>query len=389
MIWLYWNRWRPAILAAVVCVSCLAVLVIVAGSLAPDGEVPSVPGSAASAQPRTGGMARPIAPPVNAASAAQVQRGLTLMSGAVAACGADSYSGTQMTVWWSSAGSSTYLIKVWHRQRDVDLEIAGGYTKEIRPPGLGQGTMTATASRAEGVLSLSGTMLDLMQSNYQIAYSGTGSAVGRPAEIVTVRRDDGTLAARYWLDAATSLPLRREIFDSSGNLVNEGAFIDLQVGDPEVGTVPPVAGRSWSIQPAEPAVAGLRARGWQVPTTLAGNLVLFALTKTSSRSGEIVDASYSDGLSVVSIFIQRGQLTASMAGWRKAAIEGQTVLSGQADNRTLIWSAGGFVYTVIADAPAQTVSQVVAELPHDQAPGFWQRVGRGLKRIGSWLNPFG
>jgi len=43
---------------------------------------------------------------------------------------------------------------------------------------------------------------------------------------------------------------------------------------------------------------------------------------------------------------------------------------------------------VIADAPPDTVTAVVAQLPHDRRAGFWVRVGRGLKRIGSWFDPF-
>lgn len=385
MIWIYWKRWRPAILAAGLAAICLAALVVVAGSLAPGNSGPAVADGPMT--PRTGALARQATQP--AASAAQAQQGLRLMTGAVAACQADSYSGTQLTVWWASAGSSTSLINVWHRPSDHDLEVAGGFFEESTPAGQTSGTQAAAASHAAGVLALSGAMLDLLQSNYEIAYSGPGSAVGRKASIVTVRRDNGTLAARYWIDSLTSLPLRREIFDQTGHLVSEGTFIDLQVGDSEVGTIPAVGAQSWSPQPAPLAVAGLRRAGWQIPSILASNMILAALTKTSSRTGQIVDASYSDGLSVVSVFIQRGQLTASMAGWRKAAIQGQTVLSGEPDNRTLAWSADGFVYTVIADAPSQTVDQIVAGLPHDRAPSFWQRVGRGLKRLGSWLNPFG
>ena len=53
------------------------------------------------------------------------------------------------------------------------------------------------------------------------------------------------------------------------------------------------------------------------------------------------------------------------------------------------------MYTVIADAPQQTITKVVAQLPHDHRTGLyvvngvWGRVGRGLKRIASWFNPFG
>jgi hypothetical protein len=47
------------------------------------------------------------------------------------------------------------------------------------------------------------------------------------------------------------------------------------------------------------------------------------------------------------------------------------------------------VYTVMADAPAQTVDAVVGALPHDGPPGFWKRLSRGFVRLASWVNPFG
>ena len=46
------------------------------------------------------------------------------------------------------------------------------------------------------------------------------------------------------------------------------------------------------------------------------------------------------------------------------------------------------VYTVLADAPAETVAAVVGALPHDGPAGFWKRISRGLARMASWVNPF-
>jgi hypothetical protein len=46
------------------------------------------------------------------------------------------------------------------------------------------------------------------------------------------------------------------------------------------------------------------------------------------------------------------------------------------------------VYTVMADAPVQTVDAVVGVLPHDTPPGFWKRMSRGFVRLASWVNPF-
>ena len=103
----------------------------------------------------------------------------------------------------------------------------------------------------------------------------------------------------------------------------------------------------------------------------------------------VLDLGYSDGLSVISVFEQRGQLPASLPGWRKATVAGHVIFVAGPDQRSLTWSGRGTVYTVVADAPTPTVDAVVGALPHDKPPGFWKRMTRGLGRLASWANPFG
>ena len=91
----------------------------------------------------------------------------------------------------------------------------------------------------------------------------------------------------------------------------------------------------------------------------------------------MLDLGYSDGLSVISVFEQRGQLPASLAGWRKTTVAGHPIFVAEPDQRSLTWSGRGMVYTVVADAPTQTVDAVVGALPHDKPPGFWKRMTRG------------
>ena len=62
--------------------------------------------------------------------------------------------------------------------------------------------------------------------------------------------------------------------------------------------------------------------------------------------------------------------------------------SAEPDQRLLTWAGRGMVYTVMADAPPQTVDAVVGALPHDGPAGFWKRMSRGLDRLASWVNPF-
>ena len=101
----------------------------------------------------------------------------------------------------------------------------------------------------------------------------------------------------------------------------------------------------------------------------------------------MLDLGYSDGLSMVSVFEQRGKLPARLAGWRKTKTGGHVVFT-LPDQRSLTWAGHGMVFTMVADAPSQTVDAVVGALPHDGPTGFWKRMSRGLVRVASWVNPF-
>lgn len=398
MIWLYWRRLRLAIAVAGITLGLMAALALLADTLAGSDSAATAKTAAA----RGPGSVRPrFALP--SADSAVVRRGLLLMTAAVTACRSVSYRGVQIVAWSSRSGSSTYLIDVWHRAGKPQLAERDGDSDDSAVSNLMPDPAPHNTG-AVGVLAISPTMLSLLRSNYVVEYVGTGSSSSRPAQIVAVRRHDGTLAAQFWLDQDTGLPLRREMFDESGRRVSEGAFIDLQIGLRNIGSVPPAEGQAWESylprmgsvgwgsRPTAARVAALREDGWPVPRTLAGNMALGGVTRTATESGPVLDASYSDGLSVVSLFIQRGELSGTMRGWHLARVHGLPVYAtevGDLDEQGLAWSADGFVYTVIADAPPDSVAQVITELPHDRDIGFWERVVRGIKRMGSWFDPFG
>jgi len=387
MLWFYWRQVRSGVLIAGTALSLVAALVVVAGAL---GSASSRGASSRTVVSRSK-IGRHGAGPRKAepgrVSAAALSHGITLMRSAVVACRTVTYTGTQLVAWWGSDDSSTYLLQVWHASGEPEVADGdsgpSGQPESIAEPG------TAAADHATaGVLSVSSWMVSLLRANYLIEYAGTGTADNRSAQIVTVRREDGSLAARYWLDRATGLPLRREMFDENGHLVNEGVFIDVTFGTIDADPVPPQVARAWSPQSAKRDLPELRRQGWIVPAKLAGNMALVGVSRADPSSGTVLDASYSDGLSVVSVFMQRGELARALPGWTRTDVHGEQVYSNEPDQRSLAWSADGIVYTVISDAPETTVDAVVAQLPHQHGGGLLQRVGRGLKRMGSWLDPF-
>ncbi|HET9898290.1 MAG TPA: sigma-E factor regulatory protein RseB domain-containing protein [Streptosporangiaceae bacterium] len=386
MLWFYWRRARLGVLLAGLALASVSTLVLIAGSTGPGPSHDNA--SRGSAATRSGGQIKRAVPyPVNMAS---IRRGMKLMNAAVAACRTVSYTGVQVVAWWGTGLSTAYLIGVWHQSGEPEVaDNAGGSDSDGVPGTIARPGAAASDHAAAGVLSVSSWMLKLLHANYLIEYAGRGAADGRPAQVVTVRRRDGSMAAQYWLDHRTGLPLRREMFNSSGQLVNEGAFIDLDFRPHALSPLPGRVTRAWRPQSAKSDLPRLRRQGWPVPVTLAGKMTLVGVSRTVTSAGAVVDASYSDGLSVVSVFMQRGELARALPGWHQARVHGALVYSSDPDQRSLAWSAHDVVYTVISDAPQGTVDLIVSQLPHDRDAGFWQRVGRGLHRMGSWFDPFG
>jgi sigma-E factor negative regulatory protein RseB len=332
-------------------------------------------------------------PPRGPAQAA----GLKLLGQAALACRSVSYHGLEMA-WWGQGGGDTSVVEVWHQPGGQALTQAPG-TQSLTPaPGttmewpdpprhlVSPGSSALNLDEA-GVLSMSSRLVRLLGANYVVAVAGRGQVAGRPARIVTVRRRGGSLAAWFWLDSATSLPLRKEMFDARAHLISNVAFAEVSIGPGAVSGAPAAAARAWRTTLAPGQLARLRAGGWPLPGPLPADLTLIGAKENTTPSGPVVDLDYSDGLSVVSIFVQRGYLAAPLTGWSQVALAGRKVYANDPDDLCFAWSAGGFVYTLIAAAPRQTVGQVVVALPHDDDPGWLSRMKHGMHRLLSWFSP--
>lgn len=338
------------------------------------------------------------------------------------------YRGLRFVSQWSSAGATTFLVRVRHLpSRGTAVRVVGG--------GADDASVRYQRPSAPRLNAGGGRVLDLLGKNYELAVAGSGTVAGRPSHVVQARRRDGSLAARFWLDRDTGLMLRREVRDRHGRVVQASAFIDLKVGAPRrtrrpPGAEPPTAsagsppvpspgagpGRpaehAGSPVPAPPAPSSsgppamprpwqrvepdrldaLRAQGWTLPRRLPSGLARIGARRGVVDGASVLHLSYSDGLSSVSLFVQRGTLAADRLGgsWHEATLgECCVVFRQHTLPRRAVWSGDGQVYTVVANAPPGVVEQVAAALPHGSQPGFWGRMVRGFTDLGSWLNPVG
>lgn len=321
---------------------------------------------------------------LSAATTAQQAFGMKLLGKAAAAGLSTSYQGVELIAESGVAGTVTMVSNVWHRgggqtitQTSNATGLAGNrpyvaYDENIRAP--------------EGVFGVTNTLVGLLGSHYIAVFRGTGTVVSRPTLVVDLQRADGSLAARFWLDSKTKLPLQRDVFDTSAQLISQDAFVQVQFGRL---TTPPEAAApnrpSWSqVQAPAKLLADLDSQGWQLSAVLPDGLSLYQAAQSRTDSGEVVDLGYSDGLSVISLFVQRGTL-AKMAGWQPVSLSGHMLYVA---GHSITWTGRGFVYTMIADAPPSTVKDVIAALPQNAAPGFLARIGRGLDRMAGLVNPF-
>ncbi len=313
-----------------------------------------------------------------------------LLIGAVRAQRERTYSGTEYVCAWSQGAAATSVVTVDHRAGE-------GTVVQVQPsvttPGrtLAEPEQVAQPAPVDplAVSAVDGGPLDLLRRNYALTMGAPDGSSAR----VQARRRDGTMAATFWIDRRSGLPVRREVFDSAGRLVRASAFVDLRVGvstprpaaEPAAATVPP------ETPVSAPELTAMRGQGWVLPSQLPGGMVLYDVREQGSGDDRVVHLSYSDGLSTVSVFVQQGRLvTSAVSHWSRQDMGGRVYVHDYGLGRRVTWNGSGRVYTLVADAPSAAVAAVVGSFPHgEHHRGWWGRFKHGVHRVGSWLNPFG
>lgn len=339
-------------------------LVLLAGAtLAGTPALLVVLPAAASTTTPLGGMVR------GSATQEQARRLLAL---AAHAATTRTWSGTQYVGTWRGGAQTSAVLDVSHR------------------PGTGSTVHEADGSSAGAVTTpdLDERLLSLVADHYDLALAGVSRCAGRYARVVEARRDGvegaGRVAGRFWLDAATGLVLRREVYDDAGRRLRSSAFVDLVVAPV---TLQPPALKA----PREDPATVLPVGSWRPPSALPRGLQLFEAEVEDVAGGRVTHLAYSDGLSTLSVFAQRGALAeVPGAGFHTERVRGTRAWVEPAAPERVVWQGGGQVFTLVSDADPATVRAAVGALPRDpvRADGVLGRLRRGLARVGSWVNPF-
>lgn len=403
----------------------LALLLGLLGAVALSGVVLLVPGTdegAGQSEDEPGSSAGSTSVSPGAARALTADpRAVQLLHRAARAAVTTAYTGTAFVSTWDRDGAASYLV-------DVDNEPGAGTSVRVHasaanPEGAGYTVPAGSQGLGASEAGPSQDEVDLLLHSYDLAVGGAEPVAGRATSVLEVRRPGAGVAARFWVDDGTGLVLRREVYDSAGQVVRANAFVSVDVDAARFVKHPPplLPGRT-GRELSQDQLAGWQARGWACPMTLPGGLRLVdartvpglgagpdAQARTDRASAPatpgagagagasappspVLHLTFSDGLSAVSVFQQRGELDRSgMSGYRtERRPGGQEVLVSQGFPRRVLWSSHGTVFTVVGDGD-ELVDAAVDALPHAGAEpaGGRDRLRRGIERLASWIDPFG
>jgi sigma-E factor negative regulatory protein RseB len=189
---------------------------------------------------------------------------------------------------------------------------------------------------------------------WQLDLDGSAEVAHRPAHVVVARRGDGPVRARFYVDDASGLLVRRDVLQRDGDLERSVRFTRLATDD---------------ITPAVPPVpeGGPKA----VPTHDVGDEYVvpdrlepgFRLMGRYEHPSGAVQLFYSDGLFSLSLFEQPGAVdwAALPEGGRRATAGSERAQWYATDAGTVVvWSRAGLVLTGVSDAPRDTVRTAVS-----------------------------
>jgi sigma-E factor negative regulatory protein RseB len=170
----------------------------------------------------------------------------------------------------------------------------------------------------EGVQQRLPGLVTVPAAHYRLAVAAGPELLGRPTREIRIRPMD---ALRYgyqlWLDQATALPLKVQLVDEAGAVLEQVVFSDLRIGTaagpaPDAANARRVPGAPAAVLPAgrgtTPAAArkaGSATTGWAASRLPPG----FALQAARAKPGAVAGATlaqlvYGDGVATVSVFVE-------------------------------------------------------------------------------------
>jgi sigma-E factor negative regulatory protein RseB len=211
---------------------------------------------------------------------------------------------------------------------------------------------------------------------YVIESLPAARVLGRAARVIAVNpKDQYRFGYRLWLDENTAMPLKTQLCDAHGQVIEQILFARLEmpetIADADLAPAVRTEGMRWVRQgpTSEPAAAGLAAyRAAELPPG-------FHLTVSGAQTlgGASVPAEhlvYSDGLATVSVFVEpdaaaQANTTATPSAQSEAPMEGLARVGSGFAFSTVVQ---GHQVTAVGEVPAQTVEFIAHSVKSFPSP---------------------
>ena len=191
-----------------------------------------------------------------------------------------------------------------------------------------------------------------LEANYRLALGERAMVLGRPARILSVNPRDGfRFGYRLWIDEENKMPVRTDLCDSDGQMLEQVLFTQLKVG----GTLADAAFRpdvdassfEWVRQAGSPQKRPAEELPWRLVQLPPGFRINSSVEQRLPGSDHpVTHLVLSDGLASVSVFIEGPPAPP------RQATEGQgRVGSAFAFSRVV----AGHQVTAVGEVPPQTV----------------------------------
>lgn len=203
-----------------------------------------------------------------------------------------------------------------------------------------------------GIFKLQAGDLERVRKHYEISRGPRGRTAGRAVRALELRaRDDQRFHYRLWRDLETDLPLRTEVLDQQGNVVESFLFA---VVDPGVRPTPQ------QVRLRVPDHAQRVRRGERDPQAAPDLIDSLRLPRGFRMAGcfegpgeaDSYHLFYSDGLATVSVFVE--------------AEEGGDETSGGVLRRGALHAAtlrrAGYRVTILGELPGPAIQRAAASL---------------------------
>jgi sigma-E factor negative regulatory protein RseB len=202
------------------------------------------------------------------------------------------------------------------------------------------------------------TLDDAAANAYDIRELARERISGRDARLIAVAPLDALrYGYRVWIDEATALPLKTQLRDGNGTVLEQIVFTDLtlpaHIADAELEPAVDAREFRWVQRGVGSYEGGGMAASWQAGALPPG-FRMTASARQVLRRGPVEHLVFSDGLASVSVFIERAR---SQAGARNADAAARFGVSSAYST-----AVEGYRVTAVGEVPPDTVRAIALSI---------------------------